>query len=257
MPACPADGCTGAEPGVADTGAGLGGAAGVAAAETAGRRSAPYEGSGPAGEGAAGAAGAGAATNDWGGVSGAGACWAGGESNTGVWAAAPGTADGVVGAACETCGSVGDIGAGGIALAAAENGSPACIPLSKLCINSDGVMDGVALAGAGGEPGIGDTFAEGGAPTLTGDSPVAGTGAPWTPTPGRGDDVGAGGGREACPWGMPATWVKFIGEPRRGVGCADGDCSAGTTALSVKAREPWGGICGAGACCTGARPAGD
>ncbi|QLL05454.1 hypothetical protein [Mycobacterium vicinigordonae] len=67
VPDCPDAGVTGAEAGVPDTGGGgLGGAGGVMAVETEGRRSAPYDGSAPTDwEATAGATG-GAAANIWG-----------------------------------------------------------------------------------------------------------------------------------------------------------------------------------------------
>lgn len=91
------------------------------------------------------------------------------------------------------CGSVG--WGGGIGLAVAESGVPACIPLSKLCIKSAGVTGWTGLAGAVGAapaaPVSGDTEDAGmcepppGAPT-----PGLGIiGAPGT----RGDVAGAGG----------------------------------------------------------------
>jgi hypothetical protein len=131
--------------------------------------------------------GAGPATIDD--ASGAGVCTAGGgESNTGAWTGAVNSADGVVAGVCGNCGSVGDIGAGGTPPAAAENGVPASSPLSKLCINSPGVIPWAGpIGGVSGAPGNGAAAAAG----------TDADGAPDSPEPGIGGAAGnadAGGG---------------------------------------------------------------
>jgi hypothetical protein len=137
--------------------------------------------------GPAGAAGP-VTTGGAAGASGAGACaTGGGESNAGACTGAPKPAEGVVGGACGTCGSVGANGAGGTASTAAENGAPACIPLSKLCINSPGVRPWAGFAGVSGAPGNGALGPPGtdgmGAPGIDGAGVDIGGAAPVAPGP--------------------------------------------------------------------------
>ncbi len=121
-----------------------------------GRRSEAYAGSGPVGGGGVattGAADAVGAASTGGGASGMGVCATGaGESNTCAWAIAGTPADGVVGVAGGTGVATCDTGCGGATSAAAENGAPDCIPLSKLCIRFVGVGAWVGVCGARGAP---------------------------------------------------------------------------------------------------------
>ncbi|MHA7650949.1 hypothetical protein ACX9NE_16105 [Mycobacterium sp. ML4] len=84
-----------------------------------------------------------AATIGAGGASTTGAWWtSGGESITGTCICGLVAADGIVGAAGATCGSVDVIGADGTAWAAAENGALDSMPLLKLWASSVGEMVG-------------------------------------------------------------------------------------------------------------------
>ena len=101
----------------------------------------------------AGAAGAVGAATTGGGASGMGVCaTGGGESNTCAWAIAGTPADGVVGVGGGIGGATCETGGGGATSAAAENGAPDCIPLSKLCIRFVGVGAWVGICGARGAP---------------------------------------------------------------------------------------------------------
>jgi hypothetical protein len=89
------------------------------------------------------------------GASGTGVCATGSdESNACACANVPMLADGAVGGGAWGIGATGwDTGAGGIASAGAENGAPACIPLSKLWSRCAGARGSGAVGGAKRAPG--------------------------------------------------------------------------------------------------------
>jgi hypothetical protein len=112
-----------------------------------------------------------------------------------------------VGTDCGSCGSVGDIGAGGRALAGAVNGAPFCMPLSKLCRSSPGVRAWGGLAAGTDGPGRGAPAAVGSPEVgLPPNDPAGDKAAPGNDVAavGIGPATGAGVGGGTCGGVKPA-----------------------------------------------------
>ena len=187
-----------------------------------GRRSEAYAGSGPVGGGGVattGAADAVGAASTGGGASGMGVCATGaGESNTCAWAIAGTPADGVVGVAGGTGVAACDTGCGGATSAAAENGPPDCIPLSKLCIRFVGVGAWVGVGGASGAPAGDATGDAGSGPVATGGNRGVAPAAAdrWGGRGVDGIDVRSGIG---CPGVLRLLLMMFAGDAGAAAAC--------------------------------------
>jgi hypothetical protein len=250
---CPAEGWTGAEPGVIDGGT-LGGAAGTVAAEAAGRMSEAYAGNAPDGADAVAAGPDVVAGPDI--ICGAGADSEAETCETGAgasypWATAgtPAPAIGVVAGDGGPCGSVGAIWAGGSPPVPAD---PACRPLSKLCSRSPGVVGWGPPVGGTGEAVIpaGEVLGKPELTPLIGDPGIEPPpcGIEGAEVVGSCAAVGAGAGAcgagpgppEPTPGGTPPPLVKLIGEFFGDIGAWGPDCGGAVVPVLLNASGPVG-----------------